>query len=559
MKFKSIKYVRFDFQRSVETLKSITNSLINAKNVKEAYAAYKSYVDLITYYYDCSSLAYIRFTQDINDPKYNEEMNYYNQIGPTFEKELIPFKNALLKCKFKKELKNGLISPTVFESVNNSLKCISEETEPYLQKEAELIQEYRKLLSSAAIEYKNKEFNIPQLYLYLNSNSREERKSSYIALGDWLNKEHSKFDNIYDKMVSNRTKQAKLLGFDSYTKLGYYKMNRMGYSLNDIQKFRKNVIELWIPFVHELHEQLNKELNIDQLYIYDYSIKSSKGNPNITYKKNEAIQKTKQLYDSMSKQTSAFFNDMLKDDMFDLFARKGKSGGGYSDYLYKAHLPFVFSNFVGNSDDIDTITHEFGHALGFYTADRFLNDQTLVIPNMDICEIHSMSMEFLAWKYIDFFFGKDASLYRKIHLLTSIDFICYGTMVDHFQQEVYDHPEMSPAQRRKLWIDLEKKYRPDFSNEGVSYFEKGCRWFYQGHIFTSPFYYIDYCFAQMVSFCFLIESQNNYKKAFNKYLNLIKQGGNYNFTDLLKVSGFGSIFNKETMKDIIKKLKEIRF
>ena len=56
-----------------------------------------------------------------------------------------------------------------------------------------------------------------------------------------------------------------------------------------------------------------------------------------------------------------------------------------------------------------------------------------------------MSMEFFAWPWADGFFGADARKFRYSHLAGALTFIPYGTMVDHFQHIVYEHPELTPG------------------------------------------------------------------------------------------------------------------
>ena len=74
---------------------------------------------------------------------------------------------------------------------------------------------------------------------------------------------------------------------------------------------------------------------------------------------------------------------------------------------------------------------------------------------METCEVHSMSMEFFAWKYMNKFFGDRADDYRYMHLSNAVSFIPYGTMVDYFQQLVYENYDMTPKMRNDLWLELE--------------------------------------------------------------------------------------------------------
>jgi len=136
----------------------------------------------------------------------------------------------------------------------------------------------------------------------------------------------------------------------------------------------------------------------------------------------------------------------------------------------------------------------------------------------------------------------DAQRYRFQHALDALSFLPYGTMVDEFQHRIYAEPDLTPAERNAVWLELEAKYRPYIDQSGIPYLERGTRWQYQMHIYETPFYYIDYCLAQTAAFQFLLASQDDYADAFARYLQLSQQGGEKLWTDLLTEAGFRSPF-----------------
>lgn len=204
----------------------------------------------------------------------------------------------------------------------------------------------------------------------------------------------------------------------------------------------------------------------------------------------------------------------------------------------------MFSNFNGTSGDVDVVTHEAGHALNAYLIANNRFALELGCGGMETAETHSMSMEFFAWPYLDGFFPKvgDAQRYRFQHALDALSFLPYGTMVDEFQHRIYAEPDLTPAGRNAVWLELEAKYRPYIDQRGIPYLERGTRWQYQMHIYETPFYYIDYCLAQTAAFQFLLASQADYADAFARYLHLSEQGGEKLWTDLLTEAGFRSPF-----------------
>ena len=158
---------------------------------------------------------------------------------------------------------------------------------------------------------------------------------------------------------------------------------------------------------------------------------------------------------------------------------------------------------------------------------------------------------------MDRFFGKDATRYKYMHVFDALSFIPYGTMVDYFQHIVYANPDMTPGERNETWKKLESEFRPYLSTEGIPYLSKGTRWQYQMHIYEHPFYYIDYCLAQVVAFEFLLESLEDYDGAFRKYVRFVSQGGEALFEDLIKEAGLVSPFEDGALKNLAAEVEKL--
>jgi M3 family oligoendopeptidase len=166
----------------------------------------------------------------------------------------------------------------------------------------------------------------------------------------------------------------------------------------------------------------------------------------------------------------------------------------------------------------------------------------------ETAEVHSMSMEFLTWPWMEGFFGEDTKKYHYSHLAGALTFLPYGVMVDEFQHHMYDNPQMSEADRNKLWLTLEAKYRPWLDLGDFPFFGEGRRWQAQSHIYERPFYYIDYCLAQIVALSFWAEAQKNPKAAWEKYDKLVSFGGKKTYVDLVKGAGLPTPFNADNLK-----------
>ncbi|MEO1254455.1 MAG: M3 family metallopeptidase, partial [Bacteroidota bacterium] len=267
------------------------------------------------------------------------------------------------------------------------------------------------------------------------------------------------------------------------------------------------------------------------------------GNPKPQGEPNWIIEQARQMYDQLAPETKSFFRMLQNRQLMDVVAKEGKATGGYCTYIHGYGAPFIFSNFNGTSGDIDVLTHEFGHAFQVYSSRR-LQPMEYNWPTYEACEIHSMSMEFFTYPWMANFFGSDTEKYYFSHLAGAIRFLPYGVAVDEFQHRVYADPNLDSNQRHAIWKELEAKYLPHRQYAGNEFLEKGAFWSKQNHIYTSPFYYIDYCLAQICAFQLCLRDQKDHISAWADYLKLCKAGGSGSFLELVKLAGLESPFTE---------------
>lgn len=152
------------------------------------------------------------------------------------------------------------------------------------------------------------------------------------------------------------------------------------------------------------------------------------------------------------------------------------------------------------------------------------------------------------------FFEEDTDKYYYSHLGGAVKFIPYGVTVDHFQHEVYAHPEWTHEDRMAAWRRLEKDYLPHKDYEGVDVLERGGWWMRQLHIFMHPFYYIDYTLAQVCALQFWKRMQDKDPKAFEDYKAICKAGGTLPFRKIVELAGLKVPFEpgclSETMDSV---------
>ena len=554
MKFNEYKYEHLDLEKIKKEFSELIESFEKAENVEGQIIALDEIIKLRNHIETMQTLVSIRHSIDTNDEFYDKENEYMDEISPILFGFTNDFYKALVNSKFKDELiqKYGKF---LFDLAENTLKTFSPEIIPDAQEENRLSSKYSKLIASAKIDFDGKELNLSQMVPYTQSKDRNIRFEAAKKVAQFFAENQDEFDNIYDSLVKVRTRMAQKMGYKNFVEFGYKQLSRLEYDAKMVEGYRKQVLENIVPLHTELRERQKKRLGVEKLRFYDEAIKFNSGNADPHGSPEWILNNGKTMYKELSKETDEFFTFMTENNLLDLLSKKGKMSGGYCTYIPEHKAPFIFANFNGTSHDIDVLTHEAGHAFQVYQSREFEVPEYLW-PSYEACEIHSMSMEFLTWPWMELFFENDTDKYKFIHLSEALLFIPYGVTVDEFQHWVYENPETTPKERREKWIEIEKKYLPTRDYGEVEELKNGIFWFRQGHIFSSPFYYIDYTLAQVCAFQFLIKSRENRGKAWKDYLNLCKLGGSKPFFELMKSANLKNPFEEGTLAFVIPKIKE---
>ncbi len=550
MKFSEMPYERPDWEAFKAKQAEFTARLKAAESYGEARAVFLEKENTDKHTETMSTLASIRNSIDTRDKFYDSEMDFWNAALPEWEECEQAWNIAMLESPFRKEFEaeyGGLM----FLNTEIALKAFSPEIVPQCQKENSLTQEYQKLIASAKVPFEGKTYTLAQMGPFQNDSDDARRLAAWKAVGTWYKEHQADLDRIYDELIHLRDEMGRKLGYEGYTTLGYYRMKRNCYGKEDVEQFRAAVRKYLVPLAERIFREQARRIGVEYPLSYaDNALKFRSGNPKPQGTADEIIAQGKKFYNELSPETSEFFQTMLDNELLDVLATEGKAGGGYCTSIPDYKVPFIFANFNGTQGDVEVVTHEAGHAFACW-MNRDRVPASYIWPGMEACEVHSMSMEFMAWPWAEGFFGPDTKKFLYSHLAGALTFIPYGTLVDHFQHEVYANPDMTPAQRHAVWKELQHQYMPWVRLDGdIPFFADGEAWQRQSHIYEAPFYYIDYCLAQTVALEFWALLQKDKKAAWEKYMAYTRQGGSCTFTDLLKNAGLDTPFDEKCLREV---------
>ncbi|MDE6926709.1 MAG: M3 family oligoendopeptidase [Acetatifactor sp.] len=554
MKFQDMPYERVDFTRVEKEMKELMEAFDRAESGEEQFEVHKKYYALTDRVSTLMTIANIRFDVDTTDEFYSKEHEYYDQQGPIYSNLVLEYQKKLYNSPYRDYLEQK-IGPVAFKNMELAQKAMDEKLIPLMQEENNLTMEYDKLIAGAKLNFDGKELNLSLLRPYLIHEDRNVRAAAWKEMSAFFSANAEKLDEIYDKLVRNRTAQAKKMGYENYLELGYYRMGRNCYGKEEVEAFRSQIKEYFVPFAEKLHDRRRQRLGLEKLMYIDEQVYFKEGNPAPEGTPEEILAAGQKMYSELSPETKEFFDFMRENELFDVLGRKTKKAGGYMTYLPLYQSPFIFANFNGTSGDVDVITHECGHAFQGYLSGKDPIKEHADI-GMETAEIHSMSMEFFAEKWMPLFFGDRAQEYKEMHLEDAAAFIPYGCMVDEFQHIVYENPELTPAERKAEWKKLEQEYKPhlDYGDDG--FFGEGGFWQKQLHIYDCPLYYIDYCLAQTCALQYKVKMDADFDGAWQSYLKLCKLSASDFYTAMIKEVGLDSPFEPGCIKNIVEKLEK---
>ncbi|RLD35851.1 MAG: oligoendopeptidase F [Bacteroidetes bacterium] len=311
--------------------------------------------------------------------------------------------------------------------------------------------------------------------------------------------------------------------------------------------------------LQKYHQLRAKYLNLENDY-HAYDSRVSLMESNKKYDFDEAKGLVKESVNLLGTDYLKKYETALENGWIDVFENEGKSSGAYSMGVYGVH-PFVLMNYNGTQDHVFTLAHEMGHSLHTMLSEENqpfnLHEYTIFVA-----EVASTFNERLL---LDLMLKKSTDPQEKIALLQqSIENILgtffTQTMFADFEwqahQKIENDEPLTADTLTEICEKLDEKYygKDVFTRDKPNIF-----WTRIPHFYRSPFYVYQYAtsFAASASLYQQVitgEEKGDYQPL-EKYLNLLKSGGNNYPVEQLKKAG-ADLTKEETILAVIRQLDE---
>lgn len=494
-----------------------------------------------------TAVAYIRSRLDMEDPFYQEESRacqkfYDDTLAANIRLEKAVLASPVLPA-YEKKYGHYLVQKLQgFTSVNEK------SVDPQMKaREYALTQEYDDLLNGIRVKFEGGEYTQHEMSTFKQDPDDARRQAAWSASGAGYASVGGRLDAIFDELVHLRTAMAHAAGYADYVDMAYVLRGRICFAKQDIVRFRDAVVRYYVPVQEKLARQQAERLGVKYpMNFSENTMPFREGLPQPIGSREDTLNTALQMFRELSPETAAFVDHMQKYGLMDTSTSRKKSGGGFCCELPAWNAGFLFSHFNGTISDLNSIRHEGGHAFAAY-MNAGKTPRWHYMYTQEIAETHSQGMEVMTLPYMERFVGDRADAFRYSMLADWVSFIPYACMVDHFQQTVYEQPDLTPEARHELWRTLMKRYMPWVRMGEIPFYGDGRHWQRQPHIYVEPFYFIDYCLSELLALHMFALQCENPSGAWDKYLKFVRLGGTKHFVDLALAVGMESPLSEESV------------
>ena len=380
--------------------------------------------------------------------------------------------------------------------------------------------------------------------------NQEDRKLAFEALYKSYENSKNTFAAIYRAIIQQNVASCNARSYESCLDRALENKNipkEVYFSL--VNSAQENTAPL-----RRYIELRKKALKLKEYHYYDNSINIVDYNKVFKYDdaKEIVLNSVKPLgEDYQSKMKRA-----ISEGWLDVFETKNKRSGAYSINIYDVH-PYMLLNYQETMDAVFTLAHELGHTLHSMHSSE-VQPYSTADYTIFVAEVASTFNERLL---LDYMLENSNDSLEKIALLEQalgniVGTYYIQTLFASYEYEAHkmieEYKAVTPDILSDIMYNLFKKY----FGESITIDElQKIIWSRIPHFFRSPFYVYQYA-TSFASSAKLYENLKTNPESREKYLTLLKSGGNNHPMEQLKLAGV-DLTKKESFDSVAKEFDRL--
>ena len=500
---------------------------------------------------ETGSMLYVGMTCDTENEEVKQAyLDFVEQVQPELAKVGDLLNRKLAESPFADDL-DTVEYNVLLRDTRMDLQLFREENIPLGTELTKLGQRYNEICGAMTVDFEGEERTMQQMGKFLQVNDRDVRERAYRLVGERRFQDSEEIDDIFDKMIALRHQVAQNAGYDNFRDYTFDAKHRFDYTPEDCESFQTAIEQICVPLMRDIDDTRRNSLGLEALRMWDMGHDVQGREPLQPFAEvEEMVSGSSRMFHRLSPELGEFFDSLRDGTSLDLDSRKGKAPGGYQLQRDHSRKPFIFMNATGLQRDLETMVHEAGHAFHSIYADHIPLVEYRSAP-IEFCEVAAMSMELLTHDFLDeFYTPEDANRAVREHLEGIVSILAWIATIDAFQHWIYTHPGHSKEERQDQWLKLGERFGSILDWSGFEDWRK-VGWQRQLHLFSYPFYYIEYGIAQLGALQLWLQYQEEPKKALENYAKSMRLGGSRPLPQLFEAGQMSFDLGNSTVQGLI--------
>jgi oligoendopeptidase F len=500
------------------------------------------------------ALAANAFSANTIDPRLEAAyQRFAGEIQPRCAEQFVRLGGKLLDLGYEPaDLRPSL------RNMRNQREIFHEENLPLQQALQPLDAEYQRITGEMSTEWEGERIPLVHLAPFLNDPVRTTRKRAYRKFFGAYASERDRLATIFDEQWRLRQQIARNAGFTTYRDYAFREKNRFDYGVAECLAFHEAVETEVVPALARRLDNHRRQRKTRTVRPWDVRVDPRKRPPLTPFQStDELIGRTEAMLRSVDPVFGTRFALMQRERLLDLDARPGKAPTGFCTSLLYSERPFIFMNATGTAQDVITLVHETGHAMHIFEIFEHQPPHLRDWPGSEMTELGSMTMELLVGPFLvrqrgGFYSDAEARRAQVEHFQFMLEVLVWIAAVDAFQHWIYTDPAGADRDRRdEEWLKISERFNAGIDWSGLQP-ERLAQWYQQIHIFTLPFYFIEYAIAQIGALQIWQRSLVDRETAVRDYRRALALGNTRPLPELFATAGARFAFDRATLGEIVR-------